>query len=167
MQGKNGITNQPYASESDIVFFVRQFLVDIMVALGLNFSFSSEITMSHIKPDIAVLLMGRYVVGVVEVKKPGNNILAQPTVLGELLDQMFLVEGFYMTGPVIGILTTGEEWVVSWFPGDTDTLTKKILLKRRIQRLSDQPQPSALSRMMLRDTVHQAGPHHSNLVQFT
>ena len=40
------------------------------------------------------------------------------------LDQMLLVEGFYGTGPVIGILTTGEEWVVSWFPGDTNTLAE-------------------------------------------
>ena len=40
------------------------------------------------------------------------------------LDQMLLVEGFYGTGPVIGILTTGEEWVVSWFPGDTDILAE-------------------------------------------
>ena len=117
--------NLLYGSESDIVFFVRKFLFDIMEALNLNFSFSAEILISHIRPNIAVLLMGKYLVGVVEVKKPGSNILAQPTVLGELLDQMFLVEGFYRTGPVIGILTTGEEWVMSWFPGDTDTLAKK------------------------------------------
>ena len=66
--------------------------------------------------------MGMYLVGVVEVKKPGRNVLLEPTVLGELLDQMLLVEGFYGMGPVIGILTTAEEWTVSWFPVDTDTL---------------------------------------------
>lgn len=105
-----------YGSESDIVFFVRQFLTDIIRALGLKLLFRAEITISHIRPDIAVLLMGRYLMGVVEVKKPGSDVLARPAVLGELLDQMFLVQGFYGTGPVIGILTTGDDWVVSWFP---------------------------------------------------
>ncbi len=44
--------------------------------------------------------MDMYLVGVVEVKKPGNNVLLEPTVLGELLDQMML-EGFYGMGPVL------------------------------------------------------------------
>ena len=60
--------------------------------------------------------------GVVEVKKPGYNVLLQPTVQGELMDQMLLVEGFYGMGPVIGILTTAEEWLVSWFPVDSGAL---------------------------------------------
>lgn len=63
-----------------------------------------------------------HLVGVVEVKKPGASVLSEPTVLGELLDQMLLVEGFYGMGPVIGILTTGEEWLVSWFPADSSAL---------------------------------------------
>jgi hypothetical protein len=66
--------------------------------------------------------MGMYLVGVVEVKKPngdgGGNVLNQLTVLGDLLDQMMLVGGFYGMGPVIGILTTAEEWLISWFPAD-------------------------------------------------
>jgi hypothetical protein len=63
-----------------------------------------------------------YLVGVVEIKKPGGGILLKPTVLGESLDQMLLVEGFYGMGSVIGILTTGDEWVVSWFPVDQHVL---------------------------------------------
>lgn len=59
---------------------------------------------------------------VVEVKKPRRNVLLEPTVLGEILDQMLLVEGFYGMGPVIGILTTAEEWILSWFPVDTNDL---------------------------------------------
>ena len=88
---------------------VRQFLTDIIRALGLKLLFRAEITISHTRPDIAVLLMGRFLMVVVEVNKPGSDILARPAVLGELLDQMFLVEGFYGTGPVIGILTTGDD----------------------------------------------------------
>lgn len=111
-----------YASEDDIIFFVRTFLRDIYVALGLPLKFSAEVSIKQIRPDLCVVLMGMYLVGVVEVKKPGSNILLKPTVLGEFLDQMLLVEGFYGMGPVIGILTTAEEWVVSWFPVDSKTL---------------------------------------------
>lgn len=117
-----------YTSEADIVFFVRRFLKDILLALDLRLNFSSEVTIKQIRPDISVISMGMYLVGVIEVKKPGGNVLLQPTVLGELLDQMLLVEGFYGMGPVIGILTTAEEWMVSWFPVDSDALASTAVL---------------------------------------
>ncbi len=111
-----------YSSEDDIVFWVRLFLTDILLALDLRLNFSAEVTIKQIRPDLCVLLLDMYLVGVVEVKKPGCNVLLEPTVLGELLDQMLLVEGFYGMGPVIGILTTAEEWIVSWFPVDSCAL---------------------------------------------
>ena len=113
-----------YASEADIAYFVRVFLEDISRALSLSLTFNQEVTIKQIRPDISVLLLDKYLVGVVEVKKPGDNVLSEPTVLGELLDQMLLVEGFYGMGPVIGILTTGDEWIVSWFPADQEVLEK-------------------------------------------
>jgi hypothetical protein len=113
-----------YSSEDDIVYFVRRFLEDILLALDLPLDFNGEVTIKQIRPDLCVLLKGMYLVGVVEVKKPGCNVLLEPTVLGELLDQMLLVEGFYGMGPVIGILTTAEEWIVSWFPVDSDNLAR-------------------------------------------
>lgn len=112
-----------YSSEADIAGAVKIYLTDIILALNLKIKFSGEVTIQQVRPDICALLMGRYLVGVVEVKKPGNNVMLEPTVLGELLDQMLLVEGFYGMGPVIGILTTAEEWIVSWFPVDTDALS--------------------------------------------
>jgi hypothetical protein len=111
-----------YSSEDDIVYFVRRFMEDILLALGLSLDFNAEVTIKQIRPDLCVLLLGMYLVGVVEVKKPGGDVLLEPTVLGESLDQMLLVEGFYGMGPVIGILTTGDEWVVSWFPADQQVL---------------------------------------------
>ena len=116
-----------YSTESDIAGLVKLFLRDIAVALKVELEFSSEITINVIRPDISVLLMGKFLVGVLEVKKPGGSILEQPTVLGELLDQMILVGGFYGTGPVIGILTTAEEWLMSWFPADTATFVRRGL----------------------------------------
>lgn len=104
-----------YSSEDDIAYIVRRFLESILSALNLPLDFNAEVTIKQIRPDICVLLMGMDLVGVVEVKKPGNNVLLEPTVLGELMDQMILVDGFNGMGPVIGILTTAEEWFVSWF----------------------------------------------------
>ena len=112
-----------YASEADIVHFVRTFLEDIFFAMKLPFDFAAEISIKHIRPDLSVLMLDKFLVGVVEVKKPGANVLLQRTVLGELLDQMLLVEGFYGMGPIIGILTTAEEWLVAWFPLDSDSFT--------------------------------------------
>lgn len=112
-----------YSSVEDIAYLVRNFLEDIIIALDLKeLQFNSEVTIKHIKPDMRVIFMQQYLVGAVKVKEPGSNVLLQPTVLGELLDQMLLVESFYGMGPVIGILTTGEEWIISWFPADTEQL---------------------------------------------
>lgn len=113
-----------YSSEDDIVFFIRRFLTDVLLALKIQLDFNAEVTIKQIRPDRYVLLMGMYLVGVVEVKRPGNNVLLEPTVLGELLDQMLLVEGFYGMGPVIGIITTAKEWLVSWFPVDSEALAR-------------------------------------------
>ena len=111
-----------YSSEDDIVHFVRDFMRDIIFALELPLRFNAEVTIKQIRPDLCVLIMNKYLVGVVKVKKPGGNVLLQPTVLGELLDQMLLVEGFYGMGPLIGILATAEEWLLAWFPVDTASL---------------------------------------------
>ena len=120
----NGAKFRFYSSEDDIAYIVRRYLESILSALALPLDFNAEITIKQIRPDICVLLKGKFVVGVVEVKKPGNNVLQQPTVLGELLDQMMLVEGFYGMGPVIGILTTAHEWLIAWFPVDSDALAR-------------------------------------------
>jgi hypothetical protein len=109
-----------YASVRNIVHFVRVFLNNILFALSLPQRLTSGIfTIKQIRSDILVLSLKEHLIGVVMVKKPGRNVLLEPTVLGELLDLMLLVEGFYGMGPVIGILTTAEEWLVSWFPVDS------------------------------------------------
>eukprot|EP01039_Chlorochromonas_danica_P011404 gene11404-12745_t len=111
-----------YGSENDVVHYVRMFFEDILKPLNIDLVFSAEVTIKQVRPDLCVLLKGMYLVGVVEIKKPGKNVLLEPTVLGELLDQMLLVEGFYGMGPVVGILTTAEEWIMSWFPSDSTVL---------------------------------------------
>jgi len=117
--------NISYCSEADVVHYIKVFFDDIMRALKMELSltFRAEVSIQNIRPDLCALLYDQLLVGVVEIKKPGRNVLLEPTVLGELFDQMLVVEGFYGMGPVIGILTTGEEWVVAWFPCDSDALT--------------------------------------------
>jgi hypothetical protein len=128
LSGKRLTRNQmvyssvPTAQKTIFAYLVRRFLESILAALNLPLDFNAEVTIKHIRPAVSVLLMGNYLMGVVAVKKPGNNILLEPTVLGELMDQMLLVEGFYGMGPVIGILTTAEEWLISWFPVDSGVL---------------------------------------------
>jgi hypothetical protein len=111
-----------YSTESDIVHTVRNYVESVVSALGLGLELSGELSIQHIRPDLSVILNDNYLVGVIEVKKPTAGVLEKPTVLGELFDQMMLVEGFYGMGPAIGILTTGEEWIFSWFPSDHATL---------------------------------------------
>jgi hypothetical protein len=115
-----------YSSEVDIMYFLRSYLLDILLALKIRLDFNTDVAIRQIQPDLCVLSIGMYLVGVVLVKSPRRNVLLEPTVLGELLDQMLLVEGFYGMGPIIGILTTGEEWIVSWFPVDTDILAHSL-----------------------------------------
>eukprot|EP01036_Dinobryon_divergens_P026414 gene26414-35062_t len=113
-----------YSTESDLVSFVRIFLRDIISAMCLGLNLFSDLSIKHLAPDICVMTSGERLVGVIEVKKCGtNNILIQPTVLGELFDQMLLVEGLYFSGPVIGILTTFEEWMLAWFVADDKHFT--------------------------------------------
>lgn len=39
---------------------------------------------------------------------------------------MIMVQGFNGIGPVIGILTTGEEWLFAWFPDDQSAMETRI-----------------------------------------
>jgi hypothetical protein len=161
-----------YGSEADIVDIVRDYMKDVCRPLDLHLKFSAEITIKQIRPDLCVILMKNYLVGVVEVKKPNDstkkssrNVHLEPTVLGELLDQMMLVEGFYGMGPVIGILTTAEEWLISWFPADSETLSHfnpsetlfTTPIKQKYEATSDEvkgPSPIGGTPSQQRGTIH-------------
>jgi hypothetical protein len=104
-----GQRNLHYTTEADVVSFVKTFLRDVANAMGIRLKMASDFGIKHVAPDICVLSVGSRLVGVIEIKKHQENVLEMPTVLGELFDQMILVEGFYMSGPVIGILTTLED----------------------------------------------------------
>ena len=114
------------ANEANIRNAVFIFLTDLKYALQLKLSLEVEVLISKIRPDIIVLSMDHIIVGVVEVKKWGTDInnrdaiLLQPTVLGELFDQITLAEGFYGVGPICGMLTDGESTLLAWLPKDDE-----------------------------------------------
>ena len=121
-----GQTDLHYTTEADVVVFVKIFLRDIANAMGIPLEMASDFGIKHVAPDICVLSLRKRLVGVVEIKKHQKNVLRMPTVLGELFDQMILVEGFYMSGPVIGILTTLQDWMFCWFPADTEHFSTEL-----------------------------------------
>jgi hypothetical protein len=114
-----------YRNEGDVIFIVRNFLESVLSALCLPLIFSTEFSLQSVRPDISVIFNGSDLVGVVAVKMPTPGLMQQPTILGELFDQLMLVEGFYGMGPVLGIITTGQEWIFSWFPADHDRLRNR------------------------------------------
>ena len=115
-----------YTTEADVVSFVKTYLRDIANAMGIPLEMASDFGIKHVAPDIFVLSVGSRLVGVIEIEKHQKNVLEMPTVLGELFDQMILVEEFYMSGPVIGILTTLEDWLFCWFPADTAHFSSEL-----------------------------------------
>ena len=68
-----------YSTEADIVGFVKIFLEDLIVAMGLSFTLVNNMGFNHIVPDICVVTDGQRLVGVIEVKKRGPGILIEPT----------------------------------------------------------------------------------------
>lgn len=120
----NGILQ--FATENDLAIRVLTFLESFIKAMRLELRLHSELGIQHITPDISVITQGDRLVGVVEVKKPGPSILEQPTVMGELLDQMLLLEKFYSCGPIIGVITTFSEWRFAWFPEDNDHFCSEL-----------------------------------------
>lgn len=77
-----------FTNEATIVIYVRTFLLQIIQAMKLEFEIAIDFGIKSIMPDICILTIAHRIIGVVEVKKPGIDILNQPTVLGELFDQL-------------------------------------------------------------------------------
>ena len=113
-----------YGSEKSIAVIIQNYLDSFVIPLNLPLEIMPELAVTNIRPDILVLTtLNSILVGVVEVKKPEKFILEKPTVIGELFDQTKLIQLFYGTGPALGILTTGEQFVVCWFPEDDEVFS--------------------------------------------
>jgi hypothetical protein len=101
-------------SENDVATVVKTYLLSFLKPLGIRIRICTEMGIQNIRPDILILEKDSILVGVVDVKKPGDT-LTNANVLGELYDQMSIVKCFYGTGPTLGLLTDGHHVVVAWF----------------------------------------------------
>ena len=108
-----------YGSENDITILVTNLLSSICKALGIEVRMCTEMGITGIRPDILILTMDSLLIGELRLRSaPGQDILLNPNVLGELFDQIKLIRMFYGMGPALGILATGDEFLVAWYPSD-------------------------------------------------
>jgi hypothetical protein len=104
--------------------------------MGIPLEMAPDFGIKHVMPDIC---LGSRLVGVVEIKKPQENVLEMPTVLGRLFDQMILAEGFYMSGPVIGIVPTLKDWLFCRCPADSGHFSSALIPSRETTALITPP----------------------------
>jgi hypothetical protein len=117
-----------WGSEKSVVSYVKFFLMDILLGLGLSESIRVEedYTMfSEFKPDIYVIWKEAWPIGVVEVKKPTEDILDAPVVWGQIFDYMAALREFQGLQDVFGIVTTYEKWRLCWLP-ESDAVAAEV-----------------------------------------
>jgi hypothetical protein len=120
-----------YGSEANIQVYIDEIMVDVIGATGCDIRPVHELSIFGNRVDIWLITKFGKPVGVIEIKKPGNNILQNPHVLGQLYDYMLRLRSFFGVNHVFGILTSYDEWRICWLPDkNTDTVategTEKI-----------------------------------------
>ncbi|KAI9088342.1 hypothetical protein DFS34DRAFT_448101 [Phlyctochytrium arcticum] len=121
MRTETGIS---WGSEGDIKSLVGAVLRDTLRILGFQkqVRLQEELTMFGTqKADFFYLLnTNNAPIGVIEVKKPGNDVLDNDEVQGQIFDYMLALKQFQGLQHVYGILTTYEDWRICWL-SDSDT----------------------------------------------
>lgn len=108
-----------WGSESDIQGLVKQVLQAAIYTVGLKGKVKcfNELSIFDLRPDIWRVCASGVPIGVVEVKKPGDDdILQNELVQGQLFDYMLRLQSFFGLEHVFGILSTYEQWRVCWMP---------------------------------------------------
>ena len=115
-----------YITEADVRILVVRVLVDVASSLAPllgNTKITFSAVLSTFGDDLWVLLMDGVVVGVVQVKKPGEVAMTNENIIGECLDYMHDICGLDGLDHVFCILTSYDKWRILWLP-DTDTAAK-------------------------------------------
>lgn len=108
-----------WGSERDIQGMVKQVLQSAIYTVGLKGKLKciNELSIFDLRPDIWIVYGGGMPIGVVGVKKPGEDgTLQNPYVHGQLFDYMLRLQSFFGLQQVFGILTSYEKWRVCWMP---------------------------------------------------
>ena len=84
-------------SEEDVRIVVVQAMKDIRDAAGLRHEvdIKLELGIFRERPDLWVVMVSGYPIGVIEVKKPGGNAMSNPMVWGQLYDYLLRLSSFY------------------------------------------------------------------------
>ena len=99
-QRKANVVVFDWSSEASIVDLVKDFLSDVLYECGLSefLTLTPEMGTFELRPDLWVLRVAGMPVGVVEVKKPGKDVLDHENVLGEVYDYFSRNPRFFSHG---------------------------------------------------------------------
>ncbi|KAL6071676.1 Protein kinase domain-containing protein [Balamuthia mandrillaris] len=129
-----------WGSEKDIQRNVVTALKDVLTAAGIGafVSVQEDLTMFSInsrqqKSDVYLVKQKTVPIGIVEVKKPTENIFDKNEVNGQIYDYMMALRSFSGLRYVFGILTTYEQWRVCWLP-DANQLAQAEELPPPVER---------------------------------
>jgi hypothetical protein len=93
----NKTTSFAWDSENSIKTLVMEVLADAIEGAGLfgKVDLKDELGIYGLQPDMLVVLVEGFPVGVVEVKKPGEGVVSDPRVLGQMYDYLLRLSSFY------------------------------------------------------------------------
>ena len=104
---------EPYSSiqwnsEEEIRTQVLLAMKDIIEAAGLQSKIELKIELGIFRerPDLWVVMVSGFPIGVVQVKKPGENVMSNPKVWGQLYDYLLRLSSYYGLQHVNCNLTT-------------------------------------------------------------
>ncbi len=129
--GKYKNRNEPFlwSSESDIQQLVKDVIEDAIAAAGVarEVVCQNELSVFQLRPDIWILLNrgntfvhmkitveGKMPIGIVEVKKPDEDVMNHRLLHGQILDYLLRLKSFYGLQDVFGIASTYKQWRFYW-----------------------------------------------------
>jgi hypothetical protein len=107
-----------YNSEAVIERHVINYIEDLVTGLGLKYVVKvfQGIQVLSLKPDLWMLTANNTPFLILEVKKPGHCILSNKKVLAQARQYMLMMRNYHNVQDVFGIVTTLEEFRVTWLP---------------------------------------------------
>jgi hypothetical protein len=117
-------TQFEWGSESDIQTYVKLVMWDAIAYAGLENKLEcfNELGVVRLRPDIWVVVkVNKAPIGVIEVKKPGKEIMNNKRVHGQIYDSMLRLRHFFGQQNVFGIVSTYKQWRIYWLPDSDDS----------------------------------------------
>ncbi|KYQ93041.1 hypothetical protein DLAC_05650 [Tieghemostelium lacteum] len=134
-----------YSTESDIQIFVKLCLHDIIFACDMRAHCTNELGITGLRPDIMVIQKNNGLpIGVVEVKKPGSNVMENERIHGQIFNFMTRLKEMYGQKNVYGIVSTYSQWRIYWLSDNesaesTDLGINNICIGTKIEYPIDIP----------------------------